>query len=139
MCQSPLDAISVLFHLIPGHVRDICQEDNYVEPLFRIRQIREYLTMDARYFGTCNYTSGQLKLFYEISDTDIKKQQRMQNCRNAKLVLQKGKYRLTTSRLRTPTPPPPPGGGQPVKLQVQFKIILTVQKYLLGNVSNLSN
>ena len=74
------------------------------------------------YLDNCNGLS------YKIPDTYIKKLQRVLNDA-AKLLLQKRTYDSATSCLKYLH-------WLPVKLRVQFKIVLTVNKCLLVNVPN---
>jgi len=62
-------------------------------------------------------------LFYKIPDTDANKLQRVQNV-EGKLVLQKGKDDNATSNLKDLH-------WLPVKLRVQFKIIVTVMTTMM--------
>jgi hypothetical protein len=109
------------------HIKRMCKIAMY--NLFRIRQIRQYLTVDACKTVILGLVITHLDnsngLFYKLPDTDIKKLQRVQNAA-AKLVLRKGKYDSATNCLKDLH-------WLPIKLRVQFKIILTVHKCLLGN------
>jgi len=82
------------------HITHMCKTTIY--NMFRI--LRKYLTVDAYKTIIRGLVFIHLKnsnrLFYEISDTDIKKLKQVQNAAT-NLVLRKGKYNSPTSCLST--------------------------------------
>ena len=96
--------------------------------LQKIRCIRQFLTLETcktviqgLVIAHLDYANG---LFFGMQEISVKRLQRIQNSA-AKLILRKGKYDSSTECLKALH-------WLPIRLRIQFKIIVMVHKCLIG-------
>ena len=99
--------------------------------LQKIRCIRQYLTLETcktviqgLVIAHLDYANG---LFFGMQEISVKRLQRIQNSA-AKLILRKGKYDSSTECLKALH-------WLPIRLRIQFKIIVVIHKCLIGKAA----